>query len=86
MRSISPYLVRMRENVDQSNSEYGHCSRRAGFIHGLRHRYTYLMRTIPGISHLLKPLDDATDTFIKVLLQGCPFNPNECVLFSLPVK
>ena len=24
IRSISPYSVRMRENVDQSNSEYGH--------------------------------------------------------------
>ena len=29
----------------------------SGFIHGLRHRYTYFMRTVPGISHLLKPLD-----------------------------
>ena len=24
IRSMSPYSVRMRENVDQSNSEYGH--------------------------------------------------------------
>ena len=24
IRSISPYSVRMRENVDQNNSEYGH--------------------------------------------------------------
>ena len=42
------------------------------------------MRTIPGISHLLKPLDYAFDIFIKVLLQGYAFNPTE--LFSLPVK
>ena len=27
IRSISPYSVRMRENVDQNNSEYGHFSR-----------------------------------------------------------
>ena len=26
--SISPYSVRMRENTDQNNSEYGHFSRR----------------------------------------------------------
>ena len=26
-RSISPYSVRMRENTDQNNSEYGHFSR-----------------------------------------------------------
>ena len=47
-----------------------------GLIHGLRHRYTYFMRTIPGISHLLKPLDDAINAFIKVLLQG----------YALPAK
>ena len=41
----------------------------SGFIHGLRHRYTCFMRTVPGNSHLLKPLDDAIDTFIKLLLQ-----------------
>ena len=44
------------------------------------------MRSIPGISHLLKPLDDAIDIFINVLLQGYAFNPTECVLFSLPAK
>ena len=44
------------------------------------------MRTIPGISHLLKPLGDTIDTFIKVLLQGYTFNPTERVLFSLPAK
>ena len=44
------------------------------------------MRTNPGISHLLKPLDDAIDIFIKVLLQGYAFNTTECVLFSLRAK
>ena len=58
----------------------------SGFIHGLRHRYTYFMKTIPAISHLLKTLDDAIDNFIKVLLQGYTFNQTECVLFSLPAK
>ena len=58
----------------------------SGFIHGLRHRYAYFMGTIPGISHLLKPLDDAIDTFIKVLLQGYASNPAEHVLFFLPAK
>ena len=58
----------------------------SGFIRGLRHCYAYFMRTIPGISLLLKPLDDAVDIFLKVLLQGYAFNPTECVLFSLPAK
>ena len=30
VRSISLYSVRMRENTDQSNTEYGHFSRSAG--------------------------------------------------------
>ena len=58
----------------------------SGFIHGLRHRYTYFMRSNPGISHLLKKLDHAIDIFIKVLLQGYAFNPTKYVLFSLPAK
>ena len=29
IRSISPYSVRMRENADQNNSEYGHLFRSA---------------------------------------------------------
>ena len=58
----------------------------SAFIHGLRHCYAKFMRTVPGISHLLKPLDDAIDTFIKMLLQGYTFNPIERVLFSVPAK
>ena len=38
----------------------------SNFIHGLRHWYTCFMRTIHGMSHLLKALDDAIDIFIKV--------------------
>ena len=56
------------------------------FVHGLIHRYTYFMRTIPGISHLLKPLDDAIDIFINVLLQVYVFNRTERFLFSIPAK
>ena len=36
----------------------------SGFIHGLIYCCTYFLRTVPGISHLLKPLDDDIDTFI----------------------
>ena len=31
----------------------------AAFMHGLRHRYTFIMRAVPGISGEFKPLDDA---------------------------
>ena len=47
---------------------------------------TSLHRTISGISHLLKPLVAAVDTFIKVLLQKYAFKPSERALFSLRAK
>ena len=56
------------------------------FVHGLRHRYTYTMRTIPDISLMLKPLDDAISIFIKTLLNGYNFNDDERILYSLPAK
>ena len=43
----------------------------AAFTHGLKHRYTYTMRTIPGLNELLTPLDDIIDQeFIPSLLNG----------------
>jgi len=58
----------------------------SAFIHGLRHRYTYVMRTIPNVSILFKPLDFAIETFIKVLFQGYAFNVDERTLYSLPAR
>ena len=37
----------------------------ACFTKGILHKYTYVMRTIPDISNLLQPLDEAIDAFIK---------------------
>ena len=54
----------------------------AAFIHGLRNLFTYTMRTIPNISHLLRPLDHAIDNFVKVLFQGYSINPNERINIS----
>ena len=56
------------------------------FVHGLRHRYTYTIRTVPHISHMLKPLDDAISIFIKTWLNGYSFNDDERFLYSLPAK
>ena len=36
---ISPYLVQMRENADQNNSEYGHFIRSASFFQLRQHVY-----------------------------------------------
>lgn len=58
----------------------------SGFIHRLRHHSIYSMKSTSQTSHLLKPLGDATETFINLLLQGYAFNPIECVLLSLSKK
>ena len=39
IRSISPYSVRMRDNTDQKNSEYGHFSRSAS-----RHSLSWILK------------------------------------------
>ena len=54
----------------------------AAFTHGLRHRYTFMMRTVLGISNEFKPLDDAIDTFIR----GYRFSFDEREMFALPAK
>ena len=56
------------------------------YVKGFIHKFTYFMRTIPDISSLLKPLDDAVDEFIKVLFNNYDFSDVERKLWSLPVR
>ena len=56
------------------------------YVKGFTHKFTYFMRTIPDISCLLKPLDEAVDDFIKVLFNNYDFNTSERKLWSLPVR
>ena len=58
----------------------------AAYVHGIQHKYTYMMRTIPNIAEKLVRLDQAIDRFIKSLLNNYDFNANERTIFSLPVK
>ena len=59
----------------------------AAFIHGMQHKYTYIMRTIPNIAEPILRLDQAiTDHFIKALFVNQEFSEQDRVLFSLPVK
>ena len=58
----------------------------AAYIHGFKHKYNYLMRTIPNISDFLDPLDKAVDDFIVSLFQGREFSIVERQIFSLPVR
>ena len=56
------------------------------YVKGFTHKFTHFMRTIPDISSLLKPLDDAVDDFIKVLFNNFDFNTVEGNFWSLPLR
>ena len=57
------------------------------FTKCIRHRYTYFMRTIPNISQLLKPLEDAIrHKLIPALTEGRFLSDDERSLISLPVR
>ena len=56
------------------------------FVKGLSHKFTYVMRTVPDISELLLPLDEAVDRFIRVLFNNYEFNRIERNLWSLPAR
>ena len=52
---------------------------------GFTHKFTYFMQTVPDISSLLRPLDNAVDEFIKILFNNYDFNAIERKLWSLLV-
>ena len=60
----------------------------AAFFHGTKNKWTYLCRTISGISHLLQPLEDAIQQkLIPSIYTGQPpCSQLERDLLSLPVK
>lgn len=58
----------------------------SAFMHCLRHRYVFVMRTVPNISVLLKKLDRKIDEFIRVILNDYQFNDSERLLYSLPAR
>ena len=59
----------------------------SAFVHGLSSRWTYLSRTIPGISDLLQPLENAIHQVFIPSLTGCPpCSKLTRDLLSLPVR
>ena len=59
----------------------------SALTHGLSSKWTYLSRTIPNISNLLKPLDDTLRTKLIPTLTGRPPPSDlECALFALPAR
>ena len=58
----------------------------SAYIHGEQHRYTYILRTLPNITNILKPLDEIiTNEFIPALF-GTNISLDEREILSLPVK
>ena len=57
------------------------------FTTSIRHKYTFYIRTIPEIKHLLQPLENAIRLkFIPALTDGRMCNDNERDLLSLPPR
>ena len=58
----------------------------SAFIQGVKHKWTYTMRTVEDISQLLQPLEDCIhQKFIPVLV-GQNINENERELIALPPR
>jgi hypothetical protein len=57
----------------------------AAFVHGFRHRWLFIQRTIPGVSHLFEPLENVIrEKFIPALLGGQLVTDGERLMLSLP--
>ena len=57
------------------------------FTFGLKHKWTYVMRTIPGISELLKPLEECiSQSFIPAITNNKHCKKTERDLLALPPR
>ena len=59
----------------------------AAYVHGQTSKWTYISRTIPGISHLLEPLEQAIQKKFFPAITGSPSCPKiERSLLALPAR
>ena len=58
----------------------------AAFIFGLKHRWTYYLRTLPDIEDLLEPLERAISHALIPAITGHTCTPAERDLLALPVR
>ena len=59
----------------------------AALTHGLSSKWSFLIRTTPGISHLLQPLDDILrSALIPIMTCRPPPNDVDLSLFALPTR
>ncbi|KAG0712434.1 hypothetical protein GWK47_018463 [Chionoecetes opilio] len=59
----------------------------SAFTHSLQHRWSFVKRTIPGISLLLRPLENSIrNTFLPALLRSHIIGDNERALLTFPPR
>ena len=58
----------------------------AAFTIGLKHRWTYYLRTLPNIEELLEPLERAIGNVLIPARTGHTYTPAERELLALPVR
>ena len=59
----------------------------AAFIHGEMHRFTYFLRTIPGMGEFLQPLDDVINQkLLPAILGTNTIQEQERNLYALPIR
>ena len=58
----------------------------AAYSHGEMHRFSYILRTFPGIQEYIKPLDDTITNELLPAILGTTIQDQDRKLFSLPVN
>ena len=75
--------IHQLSEIAQTQPHAAYCA----YTHGLSSRWTYLSRTIPDISTLLQPLEDAIHQYLIPALTGRPpCSDEERDLLALPVR
>ena len=70
-------------DIAKTHPQAAYCA----FTYSFRHKFNYIMRTIPDIKHLLQPVEDVIrHKFIPTLCDNRACNNDERLLFALPVR
>ena len=84
-KHVDEWIVEMKRLSEVAQTQ-PHAAYSA-FVHGLTSRWSYIMRTIPNISHLLTPLEDVIHQEFIPSLSGRPASSNvERKIFALPAR
>ena len=58
----------------------------SAFVNGYKHKFTYFIRTIPDISHLLSPLVECIYERLLPAIFGCQLSPDLQDIIALPTR